>query len=99
MKLKSLALGALLLPALAHASGDFGTEEEARSIANQMTAIIQDGGVDAAIAARHDPALPFAEAQMGVHVFEQSIIVADNRKPEFIDSSYAEVEDLVGEAM
>lgn len=77
----------------------FGTDEEARSIAAQMNKIVQSGGVDAAIDAMHSPDQLFVTTQMGVHVFEQSIIVAENREPELIASSYAEVEDLTGEPM
>jgi len=88
-----------LLGTSATAMNDFGTEEEARAIASQMTQIIQSGGLDAGIAAMHDASMPFSTSQMGIHVFEQSIIVADNREPELIASSYAEVEDLTGEAM
>ena len=47
----------------------------------------------------HDPALPFSASSLGIHVFEKSIIVADNREPELIASSYAEVQDLTDEAM
>lgn len=47
----------------------------------------------------HDANKPFSASQMGIHVFEQSIIVADNREPELIATSYAEVEDLTGEPM
>lgn len=84
---------------VAHASGDFGTDVEAREIASAMTSIIQGDGLDAAIAAMHDPALPFSASRLGIHVFEKSVIVADNREPELIASSYAEVEDLTGEPM
>ena len=43
--------------------------------------------------------MAFASSALGIHVFEQSIIVADNREPELIATSYAEVEDLTGETM
>ncbi|MCV3273467.1 hypothetical protein [Roseobacter sinensis] len=81
------------------ASSDFGSIEEAQSIAGSMSDIIRSNGLDAGIAAMHDPAQPFAASPMGIHVFEQSIIVADNREPELIASSYAEIEDLTGEPM
>ncbi len=99
MQTKALALAFAMLPLSAIAMGDFGTADEAKSIANEMSSIVQAGGVDAAIEAMHNPDMPFVGTQMGVHVFEQSIIVADNREPELIASSYAEVEDLTGEAM
>ncbi|MCU0905951.1 MAG: hypothetical protein MUF73_00580 [Rhodobacteraceae bacterium] len=92
-------VAALAVSAPALASGDFGTDAEARAIAAAMTAIIQADGLDAGIAAMHDTAHPFSTSRMGIHVFEQSIIVADNREPELIASSYAEIEDLTGEPM
>lgn len=81
----------------AFASGEFSGAEDAKPIANQMTTIIQSSGLDAAIDAMHDSSLPFAASQMGIHVFEQSIIVADNRELELIASSYADVQDLTGD--
>lgn len=93
----SAILSTLAVPALA--SGDFGTVEDAKAIASTMTEIIKTDGLDAGIAAMHDPAHPFSDSQMGIHVFEQSIIVADNREPELIASSYAEIADLTGEPM
>ncbi len=99
MRTLCFAIGLASVPTLGFAMGDFGTAEEAQSLANQMTAIVNEGGVDAAISAMHDPSLPFTATEMGVHVFEQSIIVADNREPELIASSYAAVEDLTGEPM
>lgn len=99
MKVVSIACALTLCASSAFAGAAFGTKEEAAAIAAQMSSIVREGGVDAAINAMHDPGLPFVETQMGVHVFEQSIIVADNREPELIASSYAEVEDLTGEAM
>ncbi len=77
----------------------FGTDDEARAMAAAMSEIVRGEGLESAIAAMHDPALPFATTQMGVHVFESSIIVADNREPELIATSYADVQDLTGEAM
>lgn len=64
-----------------------------------MTAIVTANGADGAIDAMHDPSLPFVETVMGVHVFEEGIIVAENREPELIAASYAKVEDLTGETM
>lgn len=98
MRLK-LTIAAALIGTTATAMDDFGTAEEAREIASMMTQIIQNNGLDAGIEAMHDSSQPFSASQMGIHVFEQSIIVADNREPELIASSYAEVEDLTGETM
>lgn len=64
-----------------------------------MTGIIQADGLDAAIDAMHDTAKPFSTSRLGIHIFEQGIIVADNREPERIATSYADIEDLTGEAM
>ncbi|MEM9709697.1 MAG: hypothetical protein AAF871_13010 [Pseudomonadota bacterium] len=92
-------LVAAALAGPAAAGIDFGTDAEARDMAATMSTIVKEGGIDAAIDAMHDPSQPFVGTKMGVHVFEQSIIVADNREPELIASSYAEVEDLTGEPM
>lgn len=99
MKQKTLAVALMGFATVASASSEFGTETEAQDIAKQMTSIIQSDGLDAAIAAMHDASLPFSTSAMGIHVFEQSIIVADNREPELIAASYVEVQDLTGEAM
>lgn len=96
-KLALILTTTLAAPALA--TGEFGSLEEATTIAQQMTAIIQEQGLDAGIAAMHDNNLPFSSSQMGIHVFEDSIIVADNREPELIATSYADIEDLTGESM
>lgn len=90
---------AFVAASTAHASVDFGTAEDAKNITSEMVQIIQSEGLDAGINAMHDPAKPFSTSKMGIHVFEQSVIVADNREPELIASSYAEVEDLTGEPM
>ncbi len=94
-----LVIAALAFGSQALASGDFGSEAEAREIAEQLSQIVASGGIDAGIAAMHDPAHPFSSSQLGIHLFEDSIIVGDNREPELIATSYAEVEDLTGEAM
>lgn len=77
----------------------FGTDQDARSIAGKMVKIIADKGLETAIGAMHDPSHPFVNSEMGVHIFEGSIIVADNREPELIATSYAEVQDLTEEPM
>jgi len=83
-------------PALA---SDFGTAEEAKTIAGQLSAIVQSGGIDAGIAAMHDAGQPFSSSVLGIHLFEDGIIVGDNREPELLASSYETVEDLTGEPM
>lgn len=89
----------LVAATAATANTDFGTADDARSIAGQMSEIIAANGIDSGIEAMHDLAMPFATSKMGIHIFEDSIIVGDNREPELIASSYAEVQDLTGESM
>ena len=99
MRFVGVTMAIVLAGTAAWANVDFGTEAEAKAITGEMVAIIQEGGVDAAIEAMHSADRPFSSSKMGIHVFEQSVIVADNREPELIAASYAEVEDLTGEAM
>lgn len=94
-----LAITFALLGTAATAMGDFGTEDEAREIASELTQIIQSGGVDAGIAAMHDPARPFVATNMGVHILEHGILVADNREPELVATAYSDIPDLTGEPM
>ena len=93
-----LALGVGLGASGAHA-GAFGTADEAEAILQQIVEIIDAGGIGQAISAVHDPGQPFARSAMGIHVFADTIILADNREPELIAMSYAEVEDLTGQTM
>ena len=100
MKLRCLlTVSGILSTSMAWAAEDFGTLEEAQGIASRMTEIIQAGGVDAGINAMHDDSEPFAASALGIHVFEDGIIVADNREPELLATSYEEVADLTGEPM
>lgn len=99
MKRTVLTTAAFMAASTAFAGTDFGSNDDARAITRDMVSIIQTEGVDGGIAAMHDPAHPFTTSQMGIHVFEDSIIVADNREPELIASSYAEVADLTGDVM
>lgn len=69
------------VPMDAHAAAAFGTEAESFEMVDAMIAVIDADGLDAGIAAMHDPALPFAASALGVHVFQSGIIVADNREP------------------
>lgn len=91
------ALAAVI--SMAHASTEFGSKEEAQQIAATLSAIVQTEGLEEAISALHDPERPFSASRLGIHIFEKSVIVADNREPELIASSYAEIEDLTGEPM
>ncbi|WP_373636729.1 hypothetical protein [Yoonia sp. BS5-3] len=80
-------------------ASDFGTKEQSQDIAGQLSAIVQTGGVDAGIDAMHDPSQPFSTSTLGIHLFEDGIIVGDNREPELLAAAYTEVEDLTGEPM
>jgi len=93
------ATAMLLAAATAASASDFGTEDEATALVKKMSSIVQADGLDAAIEAMHDPNMPFSASRMGIHVFQQSIIVADNREPELIAQSYAELQDLTGDYM
>lgn len=97
--MKCLKLTTALCAFAASHAFAFGTLEEAETMAAEMISIINTDGVDGAISAMHDPAKPFSASVMGIHVFEDTIIVADNREPELIATSYADVQDLTGEAM
>lgn len=99
MKVKVFAVGLAALIGTSATAGDFGSEQDARNIANQMSTIIQASGIDAGIAAMHDAGQPFSASQLGIHVFEDGIIVGDNREPELLAASYADVADLTGEPM
>lgn len=90
------ALAALLMASPAYASSQFGTAEEAQDLASQLISIINEGGIVAGRAAIHDPAGPFQATEMGVHIFENSVIMADSRDPELETVSYAGVQDLNG---
>lgn len=88
------ALG--LIPAVALADGDFGTRAEAKAVADAMIAIVDAEGVAAAMQAMHDPSQPFVGSRMGVNLFSESTVIADNREPETIAADYAETADLTG---
>lgn len=85
-----------MVPAAVCADGYFGTREEAKQLAEAMIAIVDDGGIDVAIQAMHDPRQPFVSTRMGVNLFEGSTVVADNREPETIAADYSEIADLTG---
>lgn len=99
MKALLAATAIIAVPTIATAGAEFGSEAEAWALVDEMVGVIQDSGLDAGIAAMHDAGQPFAETKMGVHIFEAGIIVADNREPELIASSYEEVADLTNEPM
>lgn len=99
--MKNICAGVCLLlsASVAFADGDFGTENEARTIAASMSEVITTNGLDAAIAAMHDSSYPFSTSDLGIHVFEQGVIVADNREPELTATSYVDLADLTGDSM
>lgn len=89
-----LALG--VVATATFADGDFGTREEAQSIAEAMISIVDADGMEAAIGAMHDPAQPFVQTRMGVNLFAGSTVIADNREPETIAADYSATADLTG---
>ena len=99
MKTKLITAVIAAFCAGAASAGDFGSEQEAQDIAKMMSGIIQSDGLDAGIAAMHDTAKPFTTSTLGIHLFEDGIIVGDNREPELLAASYMEVEDLTGDPM
>lgn len=96
MKRFTCAAIVAMVPAAVWADGYFGTREEAKALADAMIAIVDDGGIDAAIQAMHDPGQPFVTTRMGVNLFEGSTVIADNREPETIAADYTETADLTG---
>lgn len=83
-------------PGVALADGDFGTRDEAKTLAEAMIAIVDERGIEAAVSAMHDPDYPFLASRMGVNLFTGSTVVADNREPETIAADYSETADLTG---
>ena len=81
-RIVGLAVLAVAFPAYAGADGDFGTKEDAKHIADQMIAIVEEQGLEAAVTAMHDPDQPFVSSRMGVNLFDGPIVIADNREPE-----------------
>lgn len=85
-----------LLASASFADGDFGTREDAKRLADAMIEIASNEGVGAAISAMHDPDLPFLNSRMGINLFSNSIVIADNREPEMLAMDFAATEDLTG---
>lgn len=96
--IKKLCCTASLLAASAAgaADGDFGTLEEARTLARAVIEIANDGGLEAVRAAMQDPRQPFVSSRMGINLFQTHFVVADNREPEMVASDYAQIADLTG---
>lgn len=89
------AVVAIFVNAPAQAN-DFGTAEEANALAEALVEIIEAHGVDAAVAAIHDPEQPFVGSRMGVNLFRGATVIADNREPEMVAADYSETWDLSG---
>ncbi len=97
MILRSALLSVLVFAAtVAFAGNDFGTREETEALADQMVALINQHGMEAAIRAMHDPDMPFVKSRMGVNIFQGTTIVADNREPETVAADYSVTADLTG---
>lgn len=90
------ALTALVATSAVHAAERYGTADEAQTLATQLIGIINEGGVEAGRAAIHDPSGPFQATEMGVHIFEDGVIMADSNDPDLESVSYAGVADLNG---
>lgn len=90
------AIALAFLPCVAFADGDFGTKDDARTIADLMIEIVETRGVEAAVTAMHSSDMPFVGSRMGVNLFEGSTVIADNREPETIAADYSEIADLTG---
>lgn len=85
-----------LVPTVGFADGDFGTRDEAKSLADRMIDIVNDAGIEAAVTAMHDTDEPFVGSRMGVNLFSGSTVIADNREPETIAADYSSTADLTG---
>ena len=100
MKMMNLtAVVVLLTSALAQADSSLGTKEETDLLAAEIVRIIDEKGMDRAVQALVDPAMPFASTRQGVNLFDGSIIVGDNREPEMVRADYADLTDLNGALM
>ena len=89
-------LCALLIATTAQAGNDFGSREEAKRLADALVEIINTDGIESAVKAVHDVHHPFAATPMGVNLFQNSVVIADNREPEMVAADYAKTADLTG---
>ena len=90
------AVAIAFFPGVVWADSDFGTKEEARSMADLMIEIVEEQGLEAAVRAMHENDMPFVGSRMGVNLFEGSTVIADNREPETIAADYSQTADLTG---
>jgi len=77
-------------------AADFGTKDDARALATELIDIVEREGVAAAAAAVSDPGGPFHPSRMGIHLFQGSIVLADNREPESLAADYSAFTDVTG---
>jgi hypothetical protein len=94
-RILGLCLALFLAPG-ARAETEFGTREEAMRLAELMISIIDAEGIEAAMTAMHSPDLPFLRTRMGVNLFQNHFVVADNREPEMVAADFARTADLTG---
>ena len=92
-----LGVLALLTAAPCLAGTDFGTEAEAKGMAEALVAIIDAEGLDAARTAMFQSDRAFRLSPMGINLFQGSVLIADNREPETVSADYAKIIDLNGE--
>ncbi len=85
-----------IVPVAGFSDGDFGTREEAKQLAELMISIVDSDGIEAAVAAMHQPDLPFVSSRMGINLFSGKTVISDNREPETIAADYSETVDLTG---
>ena len=89
-------LSAVLAASAAQAESDFGSRAEAERLATALVEIINTEGIEVAVKAVHNADHPFISTRMGVNLFQNSVVIADNREPEMVAADYAETADLTG---
>ena len=97
ISLRSVLTATLLLAAPSVLAGsDFGTRDEAQRLASALIDIVEADGIEAAVEAMHDKDHPFVTSRMGVNLFQNSTVIADNREPEMVATDYTYMADLAG---
>lgn len=98
MKTHILAATLLILGGTtSHAGTEFGTAEDARALATALVSIVERDGIEPAVGVMHDPEFPFRESRLGVNLFRDATVIADNREPEMVAADYEHLRDLTGE--
>lgn len=91
------ALAALVLvTGPARAGTDFGSDQDVRTLANELAGFIRDKGVPATAASLKDKSSPFGGARPGVMFFVDGKVAGHNRYPELIGLDLATIQDLRG---